>query len=58
MSPSTRVIIAGASGRAVGDGRKRRCARNAGILAVQILGSGDAKLQEQLFEFKASLAEE
>ncbi len=33
-------------------------ARNAGILAVQILGSGDTKLTGQLLAFKARLAEE
>ena len=33
-------------------------ARNAGILAAQILGSGNAALQSKLVEFKARLAEE
>jgi len=33
-------------------------ARNAGLLAVQILGSGDAKLQAKILEFKARLAAE
>jgi len=33
-------------------------ARNAGLLAVQILGVGDAALQKQLLAFKARLAEE
>ncbi len=33
-------------------------ARNAGILAVQILGAGDGKLQEQILAFKARLAEQ
>ena len=33
-------------------------ARNAGILAAQILGSGDQKLQAQLLKFKAQLADE
>lgn len=33
-------------------------ARNAGILAAQILGSGDPKLQAALLKFKARLADE
>jgi 5-(carboxyamino)imidazole ribonucleotide mutase len=33
-------------------------ARNAGILAVQILGSSDPELQAQLLKFKARLADE
>src|SRR5262252_820376 len=33
-------------------------ARNAGLLAVQILASGDARLQKQLEAFKERLAEE
>lgn len=33
-------------------------ARNAGILAAQILGCGDAALQSKLVKFKARLAEE
>ena len=33
-------------------------ARNAGLLAVQILGVGDAALQKKLLAFKARLAEE
>jgi 5-(carboxyamino)imidazole ribonucleotide mutase len=33
-------------------------ARNAGILAVQILGSSDSELQAQLLKFKARLADE
>jgi 5-(carboxyamino)imidazole ribonucleotide mutase len=33
-------------------------ARNAGLLAVQIIATGDAKLAEQLVAFKAKLAEE
>ena len=33
-------------------------ARNAGLLAVQILAAGDAKLQAKYLEFKARLAEE
>jgi len=33
-------------------------ARNAGLLAVQIIATGDAKLAEQLVTFKAKLAEE
>jgi 5-(carboxyamino)imidazole ribonucleotide mutase len=33
-------------------------ARNAGLLAVQILASGDAKLQGALEKFKVKLAEE
>jgi 5-(carboxyamino)imidazole ribonucleotide mutase len=33
-------------------------ARNAGILAAQILGSGDGKLQEQILAFKARLAKD
>ena len=33
-------------------------ARNAGILATQILGNGDPNLQAQLLEFKAHLADE
>ena len=33
-------------------------ARNAGLLAVQILASGDPKLQSSYLEFKARLAEE
>ena len=32
--------------------------RNAGLLAVQILAAGDAKLQAKYLEFKARLAEE
>ena len=33
-------------------------ARNAGLLAVQILGSGDSELQTRYLEFKAHIAEE
>ena len=33
-------------------------ARNAGLLAVQILGASDAKIQSALFRFKAKLARE
>jgi 5-(carboxyamino)imidazole ribonucleotide mutase len=33
-------------------------ARNAGILAAQILGSGDRELQRRILKFKAQLAEE
>ena len=33
-------------------------ARNAGLLAVQILAAGDGKLQAKYLEFKAQLAEE
>ena len=33
-------------------------ARNAGLLAVQIIATGDAKLAEQLVAFKGKLAEE
>jgi 5-(carboxyamino)imidazole ribonucleotide mutase len=33
-------------------------ARNAGILAVQILATGDARLQEELKKFKVRLMEE
>ncbi len=33
-------------------------ARNAGLLAAQIIGSGDAALQARLDQFKAKLAEE
>jgi 5-(carboxyamino)imidazole ribonucleotide mutase len=33
-------------------------ARNAGLLAVQILAAGDARLQKKLAEFKQQLAEE
>ncbi|MBE0545480.1 MAG: 5-(carboxyamino)imidazole ribonucleotide mutase [Verrucomicrobia bacterium] len=33
-------------------------ARNAGLLAAQIIGSGDAALQQKLDEFKLRLAEE
>lgn len=33
-------------------------ARNAGLLAAQIIGSGDARLQVKLDQFKAHLAEE
>lgn len=33
-------------------------ARNAGLLAVQILATADAKLRERVVEFKARLAEE
>lgn len=33
-------------------------ARNAGILAAQIIGSGDVKLQAEILKFKAKLAEE
>jgi len=33
-------------------------ARNAGLLAVQILAAGDARLQAKLVEFKQQLAEE
>jgi len=33
-------------------------ARNAGLLAVQILGTSDAKIQNALFRFKAKLADE
>jgi 5-(carboxyamino)imidazole ribonucleotide mutase len=32
--------------------------RNAGLLAVQILGASDAKIQNALFRFKAKLTEE
>ena len=33
-------------------------ARNAGILAAQILATGDARLQEELKKFKVKLMEE
>ncbi len=33
-------------------------ARNAGILAAQILGASDEKLQQQILAFKARLAEQ
>jgi 5-(carboxyamino)imidazole ribonucleotide mutase len=33
-------------------------AKNAGILAVQILSTGDAKLQKALADFKVKLMEE
>ena len=32
-------------------------ARNAGMLAVRILGTSDAELQQRLVDFQASLAE-
>ncbi|NOU19796.1 MAG: 5-(carboxyamino)imidazole ribonucleotide mutase [Bacteroidales bacterium] len=32
------------------------CARNAGILAIQIIGTGEPEVQKQMIEFKQSLA--